>query len=755
MTVDARSGTSARRIVVTGRVQGVGFRPFVFRLATRLGLAGTVRNDAGEVIVEVEGDVPALDGFAAALLAEAPPLARPVIGAVSNVAARGRAGFAIAPSSADARADIHLPPDLFCCPDCLAEMQDPGARRYRYPFTNCTQCGPRYTIVRTLPYDRPATSMAGFEMCAACRAEYENPADRRFHAQPLACPDCGPTLRLVAGEGQVGEGEAALGGAVEALRAGKVVAVKGIGGYHLMCDAANDAAVARLRERKHRPDKPLAVMFPQAGPDGLDAVREAVTLNETEARTVAGPERSIVLARRRADCGLSRHLAPGLGELGVFLPYSPLHHLLLGDVGAQLVATSGNVSGEPVLTDPDAAERRLAGVADVFLHHERPIVRPADDTVVRVIGGAPRALRVGRGLAPVEIDLPFALERPLLAVGGHMKNTVALGWGTRAVVSPHIGDLDSPRALDVFAQVTADLADLYQVAPEAIACDAHPGYASTRWARDRGLPVVAVPHHLAHASALAAEHPAALRWVIAVWDAVGYGEDGTLWGGETFSGRPGAWTRVASLRPFRLTGGDRAGREPWRSAAALMWETGRDFAPQIEGADLVRAAWAKGVNTATTSSAGRLFDAAACLVAGVNATSFEGQGPMMLEALATEAVEAIDLPVAADADGLLRIDWAPLLPVLCNAGRSAAHRASVFHASLAGALAAMLEEMAEREGADAAGLTGGVFQNRRLAESVTERLARRGIAAYLPARLPANDGGLSFGQLVEAGSATG
>jgi hydrogenase maturation protein HypF len=747
--IDARRDPAARRMVIGGRVQGVGFRPFVHRTARRFGLAGWVRNGAGGVLVHVEGRLADIARFEAALTSDAPPLARPRLEASHAVAAGGALGFRILASDAVGDADVHLPPDLFCCDDCAAEFQDPSQRRFGYPFTNCTQCGPRYTIIATLPYDRRNTSMAGFEFCPRCRAEYDDPLDRRFHAQPLACPDCGPQLSFH-GAGGEARGGAALDAAVARLREGAVVAVRGVGGYHLMCDPRDDAAVARLRERKHRPDKPLAVMFPQSGGDGLDEVRACVILDGAEARACADPSRPITLARRREDCRLSRALAPGLSDLGVFLPYSPLHHLLLARFRGPLVATSGNVGGEPVITDEAEAERRLAEVADAFLHHDRPILRPADDSVVRVIAGAARPVRLGRGLAPLEIDLPEAFAEPTLAVGGHLKGAVALGWGRRAVVSPHIGDLDSPRAQEIFDQVIADLAALYRVEPRRIVCDAHPGYASTRWARGRGLPVMSVRHHAAHASALAGEHPGVSRWLVFAWDGAGLGDDGDLWGGEAFVGAPGGWRRVASMRRFGLTGGDRAGREPWRSAAGLMWETGRDWAPAVDGAALAAEAWRKQVGVSRVSSVGRLFDAAASLILGLAAVSFEGQGPMMLEGLALGARRPIPLPLARGPDGLWRTDWEPLLPMLEDAGVAPAVRAGVFHESLAAALVDQVSALAQAETFDAVGLTGGVFQNRRLAERVTALLAAEGFAVHLPALLPANDGGLAFGQLVEA-----
>ena len=739
---------------MSGRVQGVGYRPFVYRQAMIEHLGGWVRNTGGEVEIHIEGPAEAVARFEAALAESTPALARAHV-ASSRIAMReGRGDFRILPSTAEASPEIHLPPDLFCCDECLAELRDPAARRFGYPFTNCTQCGPRYTIIERLPYDRPNTSMVAFELCPECRAEYENPLDRRFHAQPLGCPKCGPQLSFSDPGGAIIE-DGALAAAIAVLRAGGIVAVKGIGGYHLVCDAANDAAVDRLRTRKHRPSKPLAVMFPTAGADGLEAVRGHVSPTECEAAALLDPVRPIVLIAKRQPDRLSPALAPGLSELGVFLPYSPLHALLLEAFGGPLVATSGNISGEPVITDNAEAQRRLRPVADAFLHHERGIVRPADDAVVRVIGGKSRTMRLGRGSAPLEIDLAVPLAEPMLAVGGHLKSAVALGWGRRAVVSPHIGDLESPRSQEVFARVVADLQALYGVTARGIVVDRHPGYASTRWAEAQGLPLTRVGHHVAHASGLAGEHPEIDDWLVFAWDGVGYGSDGTLWGGEGFWGGPGRWRRVASIRPFRVTGGDKVGREPWRSAAALMAEAGRPHVPRVAGADLLSAARAQGVNTATTSSVGRLFDAAASLLLGIDLASFEGEGPMRLESAAAGMAEGVALPIERGADGIVRFDWAPLLDMLADTSRPVAARAYAFHASLADALVGEVVALRDGLAFQAIGLTGGVFQNRQLAELVSERLERRGMTVLMPERLPANDGGLAFGQLVEASFAGG
>jgi len=745
----------ACRWTIGGRVQGVGFRPFVYRLAHRHGLRGWVQNRTGQVIVQAEGAAPDLEAFAGEVIDRAPPLARPELIARQVCDPQGLARFDIVPSTEGARPDIHVPPDQFVCDDCLAELRDQGGRRYRYPFINCTQCGPRYTIIATLPYDRANTTLRDFPLCPACRREYDDPLDRRFHAQPLACARCGPRLEFRSRGRRIEDNEAALAACVEALASGQVAAVRGVGGYHLMCDAGEDVPVARLRQRKRRPDKPLAVMFPPRGPAGLDAVAAAVVLSESAAARLVDPMRPIVLAPRRSGCGLSELLAPGLTELGVFLPYSPLHFLLLEAWSGPLVATSGNLSGEPVITEPEEAEGRLAEVADVFLHHNRPIQRPADDPVFRSVGGAMRPIRLGRGVAPLEHPLSVPLARPVLAVGGHLKTTVALAWDRRVVVSPHVGDLDSPRAQSVFRQVADDLQSLYGVRAKTLVCDAHPRYASSRWAKQDGRPLTRVLHHHAHASALAGEHPGIARWLVFTWDGVGYGGDGTLWGGEVFVGAPGGWRRVASFRPFRLPGGDAAGREPWRSAAALCWEAGHPWLPPVASPELVRGAWARRLRTPVSSAAGRLFDAAAALVLELHQVSFEGQGPMQLEARAGPPGPSIPLPIVADAEGVLRIDWAPLLGPLTDAERAVEDRAALFHDTLVGAAAELVQMLKGHHAFDAVGLTGGVFQNRVLSERLAAVLGDRGHLVHQHRIVPCNDGGLSFGQVVEAAAVTG
>ncbi|NCO58711.1 MAG: carbamoyltransferase HypF [Nitrospirae bacterium CG18_big_fil_WC_8_21_14_2_50_70_55] len=755
--MDASLPIVARRVTVTGRVQGVGFRPFLYRLAHACKVGGWVRNDAGRVEVHVEGEEAAVVRFLGAIVASAPPLARPVVAGVVAVLPAGCGEFRIVASLPGVAREAHVVPDQFCCADCLAEIADPAARRYRYPFINCTQCGPRYTIIARLPYDRPNTAMARFPLCPECRAEYEDPLDRRFDAQPLACPVCGPHLAFTGYSGPpIADTTAALAKTAAAIRHGAIVAVRGIGGYHLLCDAYNDAAIARLRARKPRPDKPLAVMVEQRGGDGLDGVREIGSPSVAEAACLLDPMRPICLVAKGGSAPLPEAIAPGLGEIGVMLPYSPLHHLLLAEVGTPVVATSGNVAGEPVLTEVAEAEGRLHHVADWFLHHNRPILRPADDPVVRVIAGAPQWLRLGRGCSPAELALPVGVALPLLAVGGQEKNTICLAWDDRAVVSPHIGDLETVRGLAVFEQVARDLQQLYGVEARWLASDAHPRYTATRWARERGMEVVAVYHHHAHASALAGEHGVAGEILCFTWDGTGLGPDRTAWGGEALLGRPGAWRRVASWRPFKIAGGDRAGREPWRAAAAVCWEAGVGWSELPGDPDFLHQAWARGVNCFTTTAAGRLFDAAAALTGLGGFATYEGQGPMRLEAAAGGAAgDPLALPLVRDAAGVWRTDWAGLLPMLLDRQLTVAERAGRFHASLAAAIVAQARAVRAASGVAVVGLTGGCFQNRLLTEQAQAGLAAAGFHVLLASRVPANDAGLSYGQAVEAAARAG
>jgi hydrogenase maturation protein HypF len=722
------------RITLGGVVQGVGFRPFVHRLAQAHGVQGWVRNTGGEVEILAQAEAATLAAFRAALLAEAPPAADPKLVSVEKALFTG-SGFRILHSGGDGTVQ-GLPSDLAPCPDCLREMGSALNRRHNYPFINCTQCGPRYSIIRTLPYDRANTSMAEFPLCSACAAEYANPQDRRFHAEPVACPACGPRLRY-----GVATGDSALAACLTALKAGQIVAVKGVGGYHLFCDAENGDAVGRLRARKHRPEKPLAVLLPE------NRVLDYVAADDPALYT---PARPIVLLPKREGSKLAYWIAPGLAEVGVMLADSPLHHLLAEGFGRALVATSANRAGDPMVTDEATAEAELAGVADGFLHHDRPIIRAVDDSVVRVIGGAPRILRAGRGMSPIEMKLPFTLQRPVLACGGHLKSTITLAFDDKAVISPHLGDLDNEAAGTAFGRMAADLQALYGARAEALIVDAHPGYASTRWARAQGLPLFKVWHHFAHASALAGELGDETERLVFTWDGVGLGPDGTLWGGEALLGRPGNWRVAARFRRLRLQGGDAVARAPWRSAAALCWHTGLQ-PPEDLGADaLAEKAWRQGMNCHDSSAVGRLFDAAAALLGLCHTASYEGQGPALVEAQVRELYAAQPLPLT-QVDGVWEADWAPLMPLLLDHATAVTIRAAVFHAIIGATGVAM----AQAVGARAAGLAGGVFQNRVLAETMLRGLHEAGIPAHMARKLPCNDAGLSFGQIIEAGSRNG
>ncbi|OQW93794.1 MAG: carbamoyltransferase HypF [Beggiatoa sp. IS2] len=736
--------------LIGGQVQGVGFRPYIYRLATQYHLVGWVKNLAGQVEIKVQGYPHAVQNFAENLIRQAPPLAQVKIINCVSCTVESLTDFNILASETTAKPHIHVPPDYFTCQDCLTELNDPHDRRYRYPFINCTQCGPRYTLIYRLPYDRPNTSMAGFPLCPACAIEYHNPQDRRFHAQPLACPICGPQLFFREGNFIASE---ALTACVQALKAGKIVAVKGIGGYHLFCIAHDDETVLRLRHRKHRPDKPLAVMFPMQGEDGLAMVHTQLILEPTEALLLTSPLRPIVLVRKHHNGTLSSHIAPGLTEIGVMLPYSPLHHLLLKELDTPVIATSANISGEPVLTDEIEVEQRLTSVADAFLHHQRPILRPADDAVFKTIAHKSRPLRLGRGNTPLELPLSLQLAQPLLAVGGHLKNTIALAENDRVILSPHIGDLDSPRSLSVFTQVIADFQQLYDLHPQLIVCDAHSRYVSHQWAQQSGIPVQTVFHHYAHASAIAGEFPTLEPWLIFTWDGVGLGADHTLWGGETLYGRPGQWQRVASMKPFFLPGGEKASRELWRSALAICWEAGLDWQPpemNHSTLELLYQAWQRRLNCPQTTAVGRLFDAASALIGVLQNASYEGQGPMLLESICNDSTAWIDLPLQPIATtDLWQVDWSPLLKDLLTKQHSVEEHASIFHNSFAHSLLTQAQHFCQRYPVGQIGFAGGVFQNRRLTEQALQLLQQHGLTVYLPEKLPCNDASLSFGQVIE------
>jgi hydrogenase maturation protein HypF len=744
-----------RRLDIAGTVQGVGFRPFVYRLATRLGLAGWVNNTSCGVRVEVEGPAVALDAFAARCRAEHPSHARIDDLRVERVAATGATSFTIAPSEADGSAATGWLPDLATCPACLAEIRDPASRRHRHPFASCTACGPRDSIMLGLPYDRDATTMRGFAMCADCRAEYTDPGDRRFHAQSIACPACGPTLELRDGAGNfLADRDGALVEAAGIVRDGGILALKALGGFQLIVDARNAAAVARLRARKRRPDKPFAVMAPD-----LAAARAIAVVSAIEADTLAGPAAPIVLLRRDGDPDLAPGIAPGLAEIGVMLPPTPLHHLFLDAMGGPVVATSGNLAGEPLATETDEALDRLGGIADAFLTHDRPIARPLDDSVVRVIAGTPTVLRAGRGIAPVAVDLPRGVARPARAHGGHLKAAPAMAVGRRAALGAHVGDLDGSAARQVFRRRLADLETMTGRPPAHAVHDAHPDYASTAMARDSGLPPDAVQHHAAHLAACLADTGRAPPAVGAIWDGTGDGGDGTIWGGEVLRlEADGTAVRLAHLRPFPLPGGEAAVREPRRAALGLLYAmngVAAFDAPAIVGAftpaerRTLRTAMPSGVSAPVTTSAGRLMDGLAWLLGVADTQTYEGQAAMQLEAAASAAhgsvAEAPDLVLQTDLAPVV-LDWAPLVAWVAAARQEDRYVADVA-AAIHRLLARAIVRVATHVNADVFALSGGCFQNRLLTETVVTGLRAQGIAPLTHARVPPNDGGLALGQL--------
>jgi hydrogenase maturation protein HypF len=748
----------ALRIRVRGTVQGVGFRPFVHRLALRHGLAGWVRNTGGAVELEIEGEPCALDAFLAALPREAPPLARIAELEAEARPPAGRRAFRIVESAQDGGWQA-IPPDTATCADCLREVFDPRDRRYRYPFTNCTQCGPRFTIIESLPYDRPRTTMRAFPMCDACRREYEDPADRRFHAEPVACPACGPQLEWRAADGSA-FGDAALARCVAALRAGAIVAVKGLGGVHLACDARNDDAVRRLRARKQRGAKPFALMVP----DGAWAERLG-QLGPVERDLLEGPERPIVLLRRRRESAVSEDVAAGLDTLGVMLPYTPLHHLLLREFGGPLVMTSGNLSEEPIAKDNEEALARLASVADAFLLHDRGIRARYDDSVVRVIDGAPVLLRRARGYAPVPVPLGFTAAREVLAVGGQQKNTFCAVKGPYAFVSPHIGDLDHPETVAHFLESLAHYRSLFRLAPELVAHDLHPDYVSTRIAEGLAPPErrVAVQHHHAHVASCMAEHGLAGPVIGVAYDGTGYGTDGAVWGGEVLVVDLRTAQRAAHFRYAPMPGGESAIRKPYRMAAALLWSWfGEDdrferFWRSIPPGerDVLRRMVSTGTHAPLTSSCGRLFDAVSALLGVCREASYDGQPAAELEALADPATEdAYPLEVReGEGPGTWVLDPAETLLRAWlddERGRPPAEIAGAFHNAVASATAEVCRRIARATGLRRVCLTGGCFQNRLLAERTRALLERLGLEVFAHRAVPPNDGGLSLGQAVVA-----
>ncbi|MET7772294.1 carbamoyltransferase HypF [Nocardia sp. NPDC005366] len=749
-----------RRLLVRGVVQGVGFRPFVYTTAAELALAGRVCNDSAGVIIEIEGDPADLDEFCRRLRERPPPLA--VIEAIeeSAIPVRGGTGFHIADSTCAGGGRTLASPDMAICADCAAEMRDPADRRYRHPFITCTNCGPRFTIIAGLPYDRDRTSMADFAMCRRCAAEYRDPADRRFHAQPIACPDCGPRLSYD-GPG-VGE---PLTAARNLLREGGILAVKGIGGYHLACDATNEDAVARLRHRKRRGDKPFAVMVPD-----LDAARAVADVDDTAAALLAGPQRPIVLlARGRA--GVAGSVAPGIPDLGVLLAYAPVHLLLFGLPGDEpgpqtLVMTSGNRGGEPICYDDDDARARLADLADAWLSHDRRILVPCDDSVVRLVDGAELPVRRSRGYAPLPLTLPAPIA-PTLAVGADLKNTCAVGEGRYAWLSQHVGDMDDLATLRAFGDATEHLSALTGVRPVHLIADAHPRYRSALWARTHAgdRPVHTVQHHHAHIAAVMGEHGLGLEDTVLgiAFDGTGYGSDGAIWGGEVLAAGYKGYRRLAHLRYVPLAAGDTSVHRPYRMALAHLWAAGLDWSERIPSVracpDVERKILAHqfrtGLGCTPTSSMGRLFDAVSSLAGVRHSVDYEAQAAIELEGLS----RGIDGGASGYRFALDRstdpavIDPAPVIARVV-ADAVADVPVGVIGARFHAAVAALIVDLAVdfADGVSAVALSGGVFQNALLLSSATTLLRARGFHVLCHRRLPPNDGGLSFGQLL-AGNA--
>jgi hydrogenase maturation protein HypF len=739
----SESPTAARRIVrVRGTVQGVGFRPFVYRLAADLALRGSVRNDADGVVIDVEGAPDALDDLVRRIAESPPPRARIETLDVEDAPPVGLGPFAILASENGAPDSARVSPDLATCASCLGELSDPADRRFRYLFINCTDCGPRYSIVRAVPYDRASTTMSVFRMCDACEREYHDPRSRRFHAQPNACPACGPRVFVPGASAREPLDEA-----VAALRKGAIVAVRGIGGFHLACDARDPSALERLRQRKRRSGKPFAVMFPD-----LAAVEREAFVSPEERASLVGPSRPIVLLRARETSALLRAIAPGLREVGAFLPYTPLHHLLLRGFGGPLAMTSGNLSEEPIAIGNEEARARLAGIADLFVLHDREIHMRSDDSVVRVLEGRERVLRRSRGHVPEAIVLGF--ESPdLLAVGADLKNALCLVTGGAAILSQHIGDLESYEAQTFFAEALANLARLFRVEPRLVAHDLHPGYHSTALARRTGLPAVAVQHHHAHIASCLADNERRDRVIGVAWDGTGYGPDGSVWGGELLVADLGSFERVGRIRPVPLPGGDAAVREPWRMAVAHLAAAGlpTDRVDQA-GRATVEAMVREGVQTVPTSSAGRLFDAIASLAGVRHVASYEGQAAMELEALSDEDGED-GYPLPVSGEPVLELDPGPLVRAAVadlDRGERAAAVGGRFHRGLGTAIAEACRRIRDRSGLATVALSGGCFQSRLLTSLTADRLRRDGFEVLLHARVPPNDGGIALGQAAVA-----
>jgi len=755
-------------LTVRGVVQGVGFRPFVYRLAAEEGLGGFIGNDTGGVTIEVEGPADRIESFRRRLQAEAPPLSRIDSVLASEARPTGETGFRIVASASGGQVSTGIPADAATCADCLRELFDPHDRRYRYPFLNCTNCGPRFTITRRIPYDRPQTSMAKFKMCPACQAEYDDPTNRRFHAQPNACSVCGPHVWLVTPDGTEIWSDDPVTETIDRLIAGEVIAIKGIGGFHLAVDATNESAVMRLRDRKHRYGKPLAVMVRD-----LDAARSLCVLSTEEEELLLTVARPIVLARGRAGSPIAPSVAPGIPWLGVFLPYAPLQHLLFADPRVRaLVMTSANLSEEPIAIDNDEALARLGKIADAFLMHDREILQRCDDSVMALVDGAPQLIRRARGFVPLAVPLPFD-SPPLLAVGGHLKSVFALARGRLVYQSQHLGDLENLTGLDFFRESLAHLMHTFEIVPETVVHDLHPGYLSTSWAKEwaseRGLRLIAVQHHHVHIAACMAEHGIEDPVIGLSLDGTGYGTDGRIWGGEVLVSRLDRFDRFAHLDYMPMPGGEAAIREPWRMALGALHAAGFDIeSPEllmILGAEekevrVMRRMIERRLNTPLTSSCGRLFDAVAAVVLGRGVVDYEAQAAIELEGRAVDEPDGFDSGYALE---LLGGNWNTHEPVRISAipmwrelladlrdGVAKPRIAARFHAGVAHAFVCAADLAREATGIRQVVLSGGCMHNRRLARLLRKGLEGEGFEVFQHKQVSPGDGGLSYGQAVAA-----
>ncbi len=754
--------TARIHIVIRGAVQGVGFRPFIYRLATELHLVGWVANSPQGVFLEAEGEKSVLDDFFLRIEKEKPPLSFIQSFDRSFLDAVGYEKFEIRESDFSGEPSATVLPDAATCPDCLHDISDSSNRRYRYPFTNCTNCGPRYSIIESLPYDRPNTTMKNFVMCPECRKEYDDPADRRFHAQPNACPVCGPHLELWDAEGKIlsSHNDALLSSAF-AICEGKIVAVKGIGGFHLIADARNERAIVSLRRRKHREEKPFALMFPS-----VDDVKYECEVSKLEERLLLSAESPIVLLNRHSAIAnrkseVASSVAPRNPCLGVMLPYAPLHHLLMRELGFPVVATSGNLSDEPMCTDEHEAMERLHGVADLFLVHDRQIVRHVDDSVVRIMMDRELVLRRARGYAPLPVATRMSFDSPLIAVGAHLKNSIALAKGENVFISQHIGDLETKEAMEAFYHVNESFKKLYDAEPSTVVADMHPDYRSTQFAKSSDARVIQIQHHYAHVASCMAENHLDGSVLGVSWDGTGYGPDGTIWGGEFLLTDESAFSRVAHLRQFRLPGGDKAIREPRRTTVGLLFEISDeslfqrlDLHPidtfRAEELVLLQQMLTKRINSPLTSSAGRLFDAVASLTGVSDVAKFEGQAAMELEwAIGKTSTDETYMFTIPNSELPLRIDWEPMVHEILEDVRTGVSP-SLISAKFHNTMSAMIVEVAGRIGEKRVALTGGCFQNKYLLELTVRRLEEKGFRPYWHQRVPPNDGGIALGQIYAA-----